>query len=214
MKRTGRGKSALQQPRAPSGTRRPWFVLTGVLASLLVGAGLFRHLVLNQHQSPGGPYQLTDAQGHTVTQDKFQGHYTLIYFGYTHCIDVCPLTLATVSDALKDMGALGDRVVPMFITVDPKRDTPTVVGDYVGHFSDRIVGLTGDAGQIKTVLDEFDVSAHMAHNAHHMGPGDYLMDHSSVLYLMDGRNRLVSLLPVDTSAHEVATRLRTLMALG
>ncbi|KXV01131.1 electron transporter SenC [Gluconobacter potus] len=183
-----------------------------VIGLLLSGAvGLRSFLAARSSQVIGGPYALMDTQGRDVTQSAFHGRYTLIYFGYTHCIDVCPLTLATVSQALDMLGPKAHRVVPIFISVDPSRDTPDVVGDYVRHFSPDIVGLTGSVTQIHTVIEEFHVMARRrATIADHMSD-DYLMDHSSVLYLMDGENRLVSVLPVDSSPQEIAGRLRRLL---
>ncbi|GAA4477501.1 SCO family protein [Gluconacetobacter asukensis] len=178
---------------------------------LLAAAGL-RTLVLDRpHATIGGPYALTDEQGRAVTQADFHGHYTLIYFGYTHCIDVCPLTLATVTTALDQLGPRAASVVPVFVTVDPARDTPSVVRDYVAHFSPRIVGLTGSPAQIDPVLAEFHVLARRHPAMSSLPDGAYLMDHSSVLYLMDGNNHLAAMLPVDSSPQAIADRLRTVL---
>ncbi|MDI6653889.1 SCO family protein [Gluconobacter japonicus] len=183
-----------------------------IIAVLFLGAIGMRGIFLNRAaHALGGPYTLIDTHGRTITERQFQGRYTLIYFGYTHCIDVCPLTLETVTQALDLMGKEAHHIVPLFITVDPSRDTPEIVADYVSHFSPEIVGLTGTESQIHAVIDSFHVMARRrGPSADHMSSG-YLMDHSSVLYLMDGNNRLVSVLPVDTSPEEIATRLRRLV---
>ncbi|GEK97417.1 SCO family protein [Gluconobacter kanchanaburiensis] len=184
-----------------------------IIAILFLGAIGMRGIFLNRaSHALGGPYTLIDTHGHTVTESHFQGRYTLIYFGYTHCIDVCPLTLETVTQALDLMGKEAHRIVPLFITVDPSRDTPGVVADYVSHFSPDIVGLTGTESQIQTVIKSFHVMARRRGTSADRISSDYLMDHSSVLYLMDGDNRLMSVLPVDTSPQEIATRLRRLVA--
>lgn len=183
-----------------------------IITGLFLGAIGMRGVFLNRASATlGGPYTLIDMHGHPLTERQFRGRYTLIYFGYTHCIDVCPLTLATVTQALDLMGKESHQIVPIFITVDPSRDTPEVVADYVSHFSPNIVGLTGTESQIHAVIDSFHVMARRrGTSADHLSSG-YLMDHSSVLYLMDGNNRLVSVLPVDTSPEEIATRLRRLV---
>ncbi|MBS1098509.1 SCO family protein [Gluconobacter sphaericus] len=184
-----------------------------IIAVLFLGAIGMRGIFLNRASATlGGSYTLIDMHGHSLTERQFQGRYTLIYFGYTHCIDVCPLTLATVTQALELMGKASHQIVPLFITVDPSRDTPEVVADYVSHFSPDIVGLTGTESQIQAVIQSFHVMARRRGSLADRMSSDYLMDHSSVLYLMDGDNRLVSVLPVDTSPQEIATRLRRLVS--
>lgn len=194
-------------------TRRPRLLLLGLvpLGLLLAAAGL-RTLVLDRpHATIGGPYALTDDHGHAITQADFHGRYTLIYFGYTHCIDVCPLTLATVTTALDQLGPRAAAIVPLFVSVDPARDTPAVVRDYVARFSHRIVGLTGSPAQVQPVLDSFHVMARRHVSTTDIPDGAYLMDHSSVLYLMDGNNHLAAMLPIDSSPQAIADRLRTVL---
>src|SRR4029077_7237917 len=96
----------------------------------------------------GGPFTLRDGNGRTVTERDFRGKYMLVYFGYTFCPDVCPTTLNEMSEALDRLGPKADRVQPIFITVDPKRDTPAVVKQYVTAFTPRLIGLTGTPEQI------------------------------------------------------------------
>ncbi|MBB2197660.1 SCO family protein [Gluconacetobacter dulcium] len=200
---------------SPSTRGRPWtraaLFTVAALGLLLAAAGL-RTLVLDRpHPTIGGPYALTDQQGQPITQAAFHGRYTLIYFGYTHCVDICPLTLATVTAALDQLGPRAASVVPVFVTVDPARDTPSVIHDYVARFSPRIVGLTGSSAQIEPVLASFHVLArrHTPTSSH--ADSAYLMDHSSVLYLMDGNNHLAAIFPVDSSPQSIADRLRTLL---
>lgn len=183
-----------------------------IICMFFAGALGLRAVLLNRSSHVlGGPYALIDTHGNNITQRDFHGRYTLIYFGYTHCVDVCPLTLSTISMALDMMGASARRIVPVFITIDPSRDTPEVVADYISHFSPNIVGLTGTTGQIRSVVETFHVMAKRRDAPAGYVSSDYLMDHSSVLYLMDGDNRLVSVLPVDTSPQEIARRLRRLV---
>lgn len=184
------------------------FPFLGIIAFLFSGAvGLRIFLTSQQHTQIGGPYTLVNGHGQIVTQATFEGRYTLLYFGYTHCVDVCPLTLATVSAALDEFGKRGQNIIPVFISVDPERDTPKVLQEYIERFSPRIVGLTGPEPQLQPVLREFHVSA----RRHAPNGSGYLVDHSSLLYLMDGQNHLVGMIPVDASAHQIASELRRLL---
>lgn len=179
-----------------------------VTAALLLGAGGFRMLLTAQHHAEvGGPYALSDCEGHRVTQADFQGRYTVFYFGYTHCIDVCPLALATLSAALDRLGPPANGVVPIFVSVDPDRDTSAVIEQYVTRFSPRIVGLTGTQAQLKEVLDAFHVTV----RKDAVTPSGYLIDHTSVLYVMDGQNHLAGMIPVDDSAEQMAVELTRIL---
>ncbi|MCG4262296.1 MULTISPECIES: SCO family protein [Acetobacter] len=197
--------------QVPLSRRQEWkkiFPLLCIIMFLFSGAaGLRLFLTSQQHTQIGGPYTLVNGHGQTVSQADFEGHYTLLYFGYTHCVDICPLTLATVSAALDELGKRGQNIIPVFISVDPERDTPAVLQEYVERFSPHIVGLTGSESQLQPVMKAFHVSARRrAPN----GSG-YLVDHSSLLYLMDGQNHLVGMIPVDASAHQIASELRRLL---
>jgi protein SCO1/2 len=133
----------------------------------------------------GGPFVLTDQDGAARTQADYRGRYMLIYFGYTYCPDVCPLSLGVMNDALDKMGSKARAVTPIFITVDPARDTPKVLKTYVAAFGKNWVGLTGDAAAIATVTKEYRVYF----KRQPLKDGGYAMDHSSTIYLMgpDGR---------------------------
>ncbi|MEW9298481.1 SCO family protein [Acetobacter oryzifermentans] len=204
-------KTISDRRKPPSPRQQNWKTILpvmGIIFALLIGAtGLRAVLTSHSHTQIGGPYALTDENGHVVSQTDFQGRYTLIYFGYTHCVDVCPLTLATVSAALDEFGPLGQNITPVFISVDPARDTPAVVKEYIQRFSPRIVGLTGTEAQLQPIMAAFHVSARYRTSN---GAG-YLMDHSSLLYLMDGQNHLAGMIPVDSSAHHIALELKQLL---
>ncbi len=134
-----------------------------------------------------GEFALVDGRGRPVTDADFRGSWLLIFFGFTHCPDICPTTLGTVALVMDELGADGDALQPLFITVDPARDTPEVVGAYVAAFHPRIIGLTGSEEQV--------ASAAKSHRAYYAkvpvsdgtgtGTDDYAMDHSAHLYLMD-----------------------------
>jgi protein SCO1/2 len=135
----------------------------------------------------GGPYALTDQNGKPRSSDSFQGKYQLIYFGYSYCPDVCPTTLALMAAALEKLGADKDRIVPVFITIDPKRDTPSVLKKYMAAFGPGFVGLTGTPDEIERVEKEFHVYA----KKHPLPGGNYSLDHSSVIYLLGPDGKLV-----------------------
>jgi protein SCO1/2 len=149
----------------------------------------------------GGPFTLTAGDGHTVTDRDFRGRWLLVYFGYTFCPDVCPTTLNAVAGALDKLGPKADRLQALFITVDPQRDTPAVVGDYATAFSPRIMGLTGSPEQIATVAREYRVY-YAPQPA--TGGAAYTVDHSSILYLMDPEGRFVAPIRTDESAEAMA----------
>jgi protein SCO1/2 len=185
-----------------------------LLAILLIGAGGFLWLTGSGGSGAGGlgiggPFTLENGSGRPVTDKDFRGKYMLVYFGYTFCPDVCPTTLNAVADAMDKLGPTASRVQPLFITVDPKRDTPAVVQQYAAAFGPSIEGLTGTPEEIATVAKEYRVY----YAEHRTGPGanDYSMDHSSVLYLMDPNGRFVAPVRADQSGDEIAANLKKLM---
>lgn len=218
-KRSAARPSRSRQPASRHSAHRLWIVPTLVLAGLFAGAIGLQTLLAHRQSAPiGGPYTLIDSENRPTTEARFAGQQTLIYFGYTHCLDVCPLTLATVAQAYTLLPPDRRPPVPLFITLDPERDRPEDVARYTRHFSPDIVGLTGTPAQIEAVAREFHVTSHIAMPAmsgsdpdHAMmagaQKGDYRIDHSSVLYLMDGRNHLQAILPADSSPALVARNL-------
>jgi cytochrome oxidase Cu insertion factor (SCO1/SenC/PrrC family) len=136
----------------------------------------------------GGPYALTDQNGNPFSNTDLRGKYQLIYFGYSFCPDVCPTTLAVMAAALDRMGVDQNRVVPVFITIDPARDKPGVLKKYLAAFGPRFVGLTGTQEQIDGIEKEYRVFAKKQPAA----DGNYGMDHSSVIYLMGPTGKMVS----------------------
>ena len=171
----------------------PYLLLVAALAGGLLWhesemvPGLGRTVVSGQI-AVGGPYALTDQDGKPRASTDFGGKYQLVYFGYTFCPDVCPTTLAVMAAALDKMGVDQNRVVPVFITVDPERDTPAALKKYMAAFGPRFVGLTGTPQQIAKVEKEFRVYA----KKQPLADGNYGMDHSSVMYLMAPDGKLVS----------------------
>jgi protein SCO1 len=150
----------------------------------------------------GGPFALEDGAGKTVTEQTLRGRPFLVYFGYTHCPDVCPTELAHVSDVL---AAMGDKAVPaLFITVDPERDTPKVMQDYASSFGPHVIGLSGSPQAIGAVEKEYRV---FARKGKVESDGSYSMDHSSIVYLMDKTGGFVEALNVDRPPEETAKEL-------
>ena len=160
---------------------------------------------VRQAAAIGGPFTLEDAAGKPVTDRTFRGKYLLVYFGYTFCPDVCPTTLNDVAQAMDKLGAKADQVQPVFITVDPARDTPTVVGQYAAAFSPRLQGLTGTPEQIAAVARAYRV--YYAPHKTGPNPGDYTMDHSSILYLMDPQGDFAGVIRADAGAEQIAADL-------
>jgi protein SCO1/2 len=159
----------------------------------------------------GGPFSLTAPDGKVVTDQTYRDRWQLIYFGYTLCPDACPTTLNDIAGALEKLGPLADKVQPIFITVDPARDTPKVMGDYVKAFDPRIVGLTGSPDAVASAARAFRV--YFAKVPDKDAPDGYLMDHSSVVYVMrPGDGRFVATFTTETPADQMAERLKKLIA--
>jgi protein SCO1 len=150
----------------------------------------------------GGPFTLVDQNGRTVTDAKFRGKWLLVYFGYTHCPDACPTALSDIAAALEDLDpAKRDMVQPIFITVDPERDTSAIMKDYVGAFEGaNIVGLTGTPDQVSAALASYRVRA----QRYDRKDGDYLMSHTSAIHIMDRDGRFVALAPPERIAERLA----------
>jgi protein SCO1 len=185
-----------------------------LLAILLIGAGGFLWLSSSSGGGPvglriGGPFTLQDGSGKPVTDQNFRGKYMLVYFGYTFCPDVCPTTLNAVADAMDKLGPAASRIQPLFITVDPKRDTPEVVKQYAAAFGPSIEGLTGTPDEIAAVAKEYRV--YYAEHRTGPGPNDYSMDHSSVLYLMSPTGGFIAPVRADQTGDEIAANLKKLM---
>ena len=159
----------------------------------------------------GGPFTLTTADGMTVTDETYRGKWMLVFFGYTSCPDTCPTTLMEIAGALKELGPEAADLQPLFITVDPERDTPKVIGTYTEAFDPRIVGLTGSQAQIAAVAAAYGAYG-LAHHHDEAGGANYLMDHSTYIYIMDPEGQFVEGLDSDTPSSEITDALREVMA--
>jgi protein SCO1/2 len=187
-----------------------------ILLGVLVAFALFmRELAARAAASTvtiGGPFTLSTLDGTTVSDQTYRGKWLLVYFGYTSCPSSCPTTLLAVSMVLKELGPDAAQVRPLFITVDPERDTPKVMQQYIETFDPRIVGLTGTRQQIAAAAHEY--GAYYVRHSTGPGPDDYVMDHSTYLYLMDPRGKFVRAFDPDTSSDHITDALHALIAQG
>jgi protein SCO1/2 len=151
----------------------------------------------------GGPFTLTDQNGAKRSDSEFRGKYMLVFFGYTFCPDVCPTTLAVMAAALDKMGAGADRIVPVFISVDPARDKPEVLKAYLSAFGPRFVGLTGTEDEIAATAKAYRVYI----QAHKDEGENYTVDHSGVVYLMDKSGAFLANYSLDASPDKLAADL-------
>ena len=152
----------------------------------------------------GGPFHLEDQNGRPITDQDVKGRPFLVFFGYTHCPDVCPTTLFEISEVLKSLGPDADRTGALFITVDPERDTPAVLKDYLSSFDPHLRGLTGDPAAVTAAMKAYRVYAKKIP----LKDGDYTMDHTAVVYLMGKDGRFVAPFNLKQTAEEAAQRLR------
>jgi protein SCO1/2 len=153
----------------------------------------------------GGPFRLTDHTGKAVSDADYRGKHLLIYFGYTFCPDVCPTELSTMAAALDALGPTAERIQPLFISIDPERDTVAHLAEYVPLFHPRLTGLTGTPEQIRTVTRDFRVYAAKAPGS---GGEGYLMDHSSFVYLMGPDGKFVAVFPGGTGPEKMAADIK------
>jgi protein SCO1/2 len=188
---------------------RPLVVIAAFAGSLAAGllvvlwlAGGLRSVTAPA--SIGGPFQLTDQAGQTVTDRNLKGKPTLIFFGFTHCPDVCPTSLFEISEVLRAMGTDADRVNAYFISVDPERDTAVAMKDYLTSFDPHLKGLTGDADAVAKVISGFRVYAKKVP----LKDGDYTMDHTALIYLMDRDGKFVAPFNLKRKPEEAVADLK------
>jgi protein SCO1 len=157
--------------------------------------------------SISGHFSLQTLDGREVTDATYRGKWLLVYFGYTSCPDICPTVLLRIGQALDSLGSLADRVQPIFITVDPSRDSASRLKQYMAAFNSRIVGLRGDSQQVGEAARQF----HVYYRKRDLGNGEYTVDHSSFLYVVTPEGRFQKLLQDSLPADTLATELRTLV---
>lgn len=158
--------------------------------------------------SVGGPFSLTDQTGKPVTEKSWPGKYKLVFFGYTHCPDTCPATLQKLAAVMQQLDPKGEKIVPLFITVDPERDTVPVLAKYVANFGPLIVGLTGTDAQIKAVEETYKVYAAKQPGQSQQAYAEYLEDHSAYVYLMSPDDKLLQTVSFDETAEGMIGKIK------
>lgn len=189
-----------------------WAACALPLLALLAVAGLEFTQRTNgvgayQASGIGGPFKLASSSGGELSSDDLKGAPFLVFFGYTHCPDVCPETVSDVSTWLDALGPEGKEVKALFISIDPERDSVASLKDYLSSFSERIVGLTGTPDEIAQVAKEYRVY----YAKHPTKDGDYTMDHSAVIYLMDRDGKLAGTLTYDEKKEAAVAKLKRLL---
>jgi protein SCO1/2 len=180
------------------------FLRTLVISALLA-AGQITSIASGADRTDG---VLIDQYGEQMPASKLRGHYLLVYFGYTSCPDICPTALATMSRTLDLLGPQRDLVLPLFVTVDPVRDTVAVMRSYVAHFDRRVIGLTGSAGAIEAARKAFDVAANRGLPDSN---GNYVLDHSLFIYFAGPDGKVLQTFHASQSAASIAGDARKLM---
>jgi protein SCO1/2 len=195
-------------------------LLVVIFAGFLLGAlgGAAALILTSGAQSPqvettgtaliGGPFTLVDQNGKTVSDRDFRGKYMLIFFGFTHCPDICPAELQVMSAALDALGPKADEVVPIFVTLDPERDTPEAVGAYVKNFGKNFVGLTGSPAAIDNAAKIYRVTYSKFEYKDKDGKYGYSIDHSALIYLMHRNGKYLSHFTYGTPAAKMAETMR------
>lgn len=196
--------------------RRPWVlvIVGGFLLGALIGLGAMildgdtqRSRVTTSGKALiGGPFELIGKDGKTFTDKDFRGRHMLVFFGFTRCPDVCPAELQIMAAALDDLGSEAGQVVPIFITLDPERDTPDAVTSYVQNFGPNFVGLTGSPEAIEQAAKAYRV-AYQKFQDESMGD-NYSIDHSALVYLMGPNGQFVTHIPYGTPPEKMAETLR------
>ena len=194
---------------------------------LLIAAGSFWYVIQAKHFSRlsetagevtkikiGGPFELTNQFGETVRDSDFQGQYMLIFFGYTYCPDVCPTTLTTISTALDSLGNAARGITPIFVSVDPDRDTPEYLKDYLVHFHPGIQGLSGTKDQIKQITKSYGIyyAKVQEDGGTDENTDDYLMDHTAITFLMGPDGQYVAHFNHSAGADAMAEKIAGILA--
>ncbi len=152
----------------------------------------------------GGPFHLEDQNGQPVSDEDMKGRPFLVFFGFTHCPEICPTTLFEISEVIRELGKDADRIGALFITVDPERDTPAALKDYLSSFDPHLRGLTGDPAAVNATIKAYRVYAKKVP----LEGGDYTMDHTAVVYLMDKDGRFVAPFNLKRTPEAAAAELR------
>jgi protein SCO1/2 len=207
-----------RSPEKPADSRRFALIAVTLAGLLVLAAGAL--LALAMREGPkgvaggvlasaiGGPFHLVDQNGKPFSETDLNGKWHLVFFGYTHCPDVCPTTLNELSLALEQLGGKRDEVGLVFITVDPERDTPDILKSYIESFDAPITALTGTPAEVAQAAKDYRVY----YAKHPRADGGYDMDHSAVVYVMDPQGRFTATFTPDSTAEAIASRLQKLLS--
>ena len=171
---------------------------------ILIVTGRVSAPVAQQVAAIGGSFKLVDQDGRVVTDQDFKGRPYLVFFGFTHCPDICPTALFQVSEIMRALGRDADRTRALFITVDPERDTPRVIKDYLSSFDPHLTGLTGDPAEVAAVTKAYRVYFKKVP----LDQGGYTVDHTAIVYLMDKEGRFVAPFSLKRTTEAAAADLR------
>lgn len=188
-------------------------ILIGILVLMAAGIGWLTFDWYRGHyggEAFGAPFTLVDQKGAPITEAAFRGQPSVVFFGFTHCPEVCPTTLFELAGWLKTMGDEGKNLRAYFVTVDPERDTPDVIKDYVGNFSDRIVGITGDPDKVHAMAKSFGIYWKKVDT----GDGDYTMDHTASVLLLNGKGDFAGTIAYGENPDTAVAKLKRLAEKG
>ena len=188
-------------------------ILVGIIVLMAAGIGF---LTLNWYRTQysvepfGAPFALVDQKGAAISETAFRGHPTALFFGFTHCPEVCPTTLVELDGWLKKLGDEGKEIRAYFVSIDPERDTPEIMDRYVSNVSDRIVGITGDPAKVSEMAKAFKIYAKKVPS----DDGDYTMDHTASVLLLDGNGAFAGTISYGESPDTAINKLKLLAAKG
>jgi len=189
------------------------FVLVGILVAMTAVIGFMTFDWYRQQNSPGpygAPFALVDQKGAEITEAAFRGQPSAVFFGFTHCPEVCPTTLFELDGWLKTLGTNGERLRAYFVSVDPERDTPEILDAYIGNISDRITGITGEPDKVQAMLKAFGIYSKRVD----LEDGDYTMDHFASVILLDSEGAFAGTIAYGENADSALAKLRRLAAEG
>ena len=188
-------------------------ILVGILVLMAAGIGWLTFDWYRGHyggEAFGAPFTLEDQKGQPITEAAFRGHPSTVFFGFTHCPEVCPTTLFELSGWLKKLGDDGKNIHAYFVSIDPERDTPEVMNNYISNFSDRIVGITGDPDKVYAMAKAFGIYWKKVDT----GDGDYTMDHTASVLLLDNKGEFSGTIAYGESGDTAIAKLKRLASKG
>jgi len=189
------------------------FILAGIIFLMAIAVGWMTfdwYRTTHSEEAFGGKFQLVDSRGAPIDEQAFRGHPSAVFFGFTHCPEVCPTTLVEMDGWLKTLGDEGKSIQAYFVSVDPERDTPQVMNDYVTNVSDRITGITGDPAKVDQMVKDFKIYARKVPT----GGGDYTMDHTASVLLLGKSGQFFGTIAYGENQDTALAKLKRLAAEG